>query len=267
MKLKVRGITYHFEIHQQQDDLPYLVLLHGFLGSGNCFAHIIPELKNFSNPITIDLLGHGETEGSELHYRFSTREQIADLSKLIAEQFSHPLFLYGYSMGGRLALQLAIQKPALFRGLILESSTFGIEHETERQARQALDAQKCDQIMGNYADFLKDWKKMPLFGKPVNNDILKKLHAIQEKQNPLWMANSLEAFGTGTMPCVRDELSNLKMPVQLIVGEEDSKFLHINRQMQREISDAKLEVVPDATHRVHVEQPEVVVKTLNEFIE
>lgn len=264
--VKIRGITYHFEVHREDETLPYLLMLHGFLGSSENFSHLLTDLKSFCNPVTIDLLGHGKTEGAELHYRFSTKEQLADLIKLISEQLHFPLYLYGYSMGGRLALQLAVHEPTLFSGLILESSTFGIENETERQARQSLDAQRCDQIMGNYEGFLEEWKKMPLFRTPVDPELSKNWYRVQQSQNPLWMSNSLQGFGTGTMPCIRDRLHKLSIPVQLIVGEQDAKFLHINRQIEKEITDSRLEVVPKAMHRVHLEQPEAFLKVIRDFM-
>lgn len=267
MNIRVRGISYHFEVHQEKKDLPSLVLLHGFMGSGKNFSHLIPSLKTFSNPITIDLLGHGQTEGAELHYRFSTKEQVADITKLISEQFPLPLYLYGYSMGGRLALQLALHRPDLYRGLILESSTFGIENETERQARQALDARRSDAITGNFEGFLEDWSKMPLFnaGNP-DAELIEKMEEIQKNQNPFWLANSLQGFGTGTMPCIRDQLKKIAIPVNLIVGEKDSKFIHINRQMKKELADAELQTVKNAGHRVHLDQPEVLISLFKSFL-
>jgi len=257
MDIRVRGISYHVEIHQNNKALPSLVLLHGFMGSGNQFEHLIPELVAFCNPITIDLLGHGQTEGAELHYRFSTKEQIADLAKLIGEQLKIPLFLYGYSMGARLSLQLALFRPDLIKGLILESGTFGIEGETERQARQALDARRSDAIMGNFEGFLKEWAEMPLFStSSADEGLLNQVKEVQQKQDPFWLANSLQGFGTGTMPCVRNRLGEMPMPVQLLVGEKDSKFLHINQQMKKEIRNSELAVVKEAGHRVHLDQPE-----------
>ncbi|MEX2363030.1 MAG: 2-succinyl-6-hydroxy-2,4-cyclohexadiene-1-carboxylate synthase [Balneolaceae bacterium] len=268
MNIRIRGISYHFEVLQQKKDFPYLVLLHGFLGSGENFRHLIPSLKKFCNPITIDLLGHGSTDGAELHYRFSAKEQVADITKLISEQLHLPLFLYGYSMGGRLALQLALHRADLFQGLILESSTFGIEDETERQARQSFDAQKSDQIMGNFEGFLKEWKSMPLLeSDKAPEKLLNQLYEVQGNQNPLWMANSLLGFGTGIMPCLRNRLSELKIPVQLIAGETDSKFLHINQQMQKEIEDSAFHIVKDSGHRVHLDQPEKLVSILKSFIQ
>ena len=182
-----------------------------------------------------------------MHYRFSSREQVADLGKLISEQFDPPVFLYGYSMGARLALNLTMARPDLFIGLILESGTFGIEVEAERQARQALDASRADQIMGNYPDFLSSWRNMDLF---KHSEASIHLEDIQNQQNPTWMANSLLGFGTGTMPCLRNDLSNISTPTLLLVGEMDSKFIRINQVMKKEIEQAELVILPASGHRV-----------------
>lgn len=265
MNIRVRGISYHFENYTETTEKPVLILLHGFMGSGASFNQILEPLKEFCSPITIDLLGHGSTEGAELHYRFSTREQVADLVKLISEQFTPPVFLYGYSMGARMALQLTLTRPDLIQGLLLESGTFGIEDETERQARQALDASRADQIMGNFSGFLEEWKTLPIFGQN-GSEIPESILNIQEHQNPVWMSNSLLGFGTGTMPVIRERLSELVAPVRLIVGDQDSKFLHINQTMKKEIPNSELSIIKDSGHRVHLDQPETIAETIRIFI-
>ncbi|HCD50972.1 MAG TPA: 2-succinyl-6-hydroxy-2,4-cyclohexadiene-1-carboxylate synthase [Balneolaceae bacterium] len=266
MDIRIRGISYHLEFHQQKEKLPTMVLLHGFLGSGDSFKPLIPLLAEFSNPVTIDLLGHGKTQGAELHYRFSTKEQVADIVKLISEQLQTPLFLYGYSMGARLALQTALHRPDLFQGLLLESGTFGIEGETERQVRQSLDGTRSDAIMGNFEDFLKEWDKKPLFTTNTPTAQTEFYSEIQAGQNPLWMANSLLGFGTGTMPCVRDRLTDLNTPVQLIAGERDSKFIRINQTMNKDLPESNLSIVERSGHRVHLEQPEDLAQIIQHFI-
>lgn len=266
MSIRLRGISYHFEQHQENSTLPTLLLLHGFLGSSLVFKKLVSSLCEFCNPITLDLLGHGKTEGAEMHYRFSTKEQVADLSKLISEQFNAPIMLFGYSMGARLALQLAMLRADLVEGLLLESGTFGIEEETERQARQALDASRADQIMGNYNGFLTDWRTKPLFQSSLDSTSLDAIFDIQVAQNPVWMANSLLGFGTGTMPCVRNRLSGLICPTHLIVGKSDSKFIHINQVMNKEIPNSALSIVEDSNHRVHLEQPEQWTEIVKNFI-
>lgn len=267
MKIKVRGITYRFEVHQQKNDLSYLVLLHGFMGSGDSFKHLIPSLTDFCNPITIDLLGHGKTEGSEMHYRFSSNEQVADICKLIGEQFPTPLYVLGYSMGGRLALQSCLKRPDLFLGLILESTTFGLENLQERQARQALDAQRADSIMGNFESFLKEWNNMPLFKAGNLSEKQKNtLTHIQRNQNPVWIGNTLLGFGTGTMPFLGNYLDQLSLPVKLIAGSLDTKFVNIMNSMLKKIDNCSLSIIKNAAHRVHFDQQEIYISLLSEFI-
>jgi len=261
MTIKIRGIQYHYHIHQENEDLPYFILLHGFMGSSESFSALIPSLNRFCNPITIDLLGHGKTEGSEMHYRFASKEQTADVVKLISEQFKYPLFLHGYSMGGRLALQVALQRSDLIQGLVLESTTFGIENEQERQARQALDGQRADSILGNFDQFIDEWKLLPIFENESE-----KAEEIQRGQNSLWMSNSLLGFGTGSMPCFKDQLHKLKMPVQLISGEKDQKFTNILGTMKKRIESSTLKVFEKANHRVHLDQPDDFVQTIEKFI-
>ncbi len=264
MNVRIRGIDYYFEYEKAHNELPTVVMLHGFLGSGEIFNSLIDDLKSFCNPVTIDLLGHGLTEGAELHYRFSTKEQVADIAKIIQEQLPSPVFLYGYSMGARLALNVALNRPDLIQGLILESGSFGIEVEAERQARQALDASRSDQILGNFPDFLNYWRGLDLF----KNDILDEgLDKIQRSQNKYWMANSLQGFGTGTMPCLRDRLDEIVAPTLLLTGEHDSKFTRINQVMKKEIQNAELVILPDSGHRVHSSAHFEIAEHLKLFIE
>ncbi len=109
---------------------------------------------------------------------------------------------------------------------------------------------------------------MPLFKtSTAEPDLIEKFKTIQAHQNPFWMANCLQGFGTGTMPCVRDRLSELVIPVALITGERDSKFVHLNRVMEKEINDADLHVIKNAGHRVHLDEPDALVSVLKSFLE
>ena len=122
---QVRGLQYYYitKGHGKQD----VIFLHGFLGSHAIFLEGLLEtdLVHTHRLILMDLLGHGATEGAELHYRFSAKEQVADLAYFIRHHCQKPVILCGYSMGARLALSLAIQHPNLCRGLVLESGHFG----------------------------------------------------------------------------------------------------------------------------------------------
>ncbi|NBW70388.1 MAG: alpha/beta fold hydrolase [Bacteroidetes bacterium] len=217
--------------------------------------------------IALDLLGHGSSEGAEMHYRFSTNEQVADLRTFIERMNDGPVILMGYSMGARLALSFARKYPQLLSGLILESGSFGIEDPTEAQTRQSLDGHRADEIQANFNDFLTRWNAMPLFQSLHSKDLPSEYASIQKFQDPFWMANSLLGFGSGTMPCLHNELAKLEVPTQLLVGGDDTKFLAINQRMHQQIPNSYLNVIRKSGHRVHIDAPEQWLETIKPFIQ
>lgn len=263
---QVRGLQYYYvtQGHGKQD----VLFLHGFLGSHVIFLEGLSEIhvEDTHRLIAVDLLGHGATEGAELHYRFSAKEQVADLAYFIRHFCQKPVILIGYSMGARLALSLATQHPGLCKGLVLEGGHFGISSETERQSRQSLDAQRADEIISDYSSFLKYWQDISLFNTTHARAMSSNYKEIQQNQLPIWMANSLLGFGAGTMPCVEHRLTSLRMPVLLLVGEDDSKYKAINQRMHLMLPSSYLSIVKGAGHRVHWDAPKTWQKEIELFI-
>lgn len=263
---QVRGLQYYYLT--QGDGQEDVVFLHGFLGSHAIFNEGLSEIDLASTHrlISVDLLGHGASGGAELHYRFSAKEQVADLAFFIGHYCQKPVILVGYSMGARLALSLATQHPNLCKGLVLESGHFGISSETERQSRQSLDAHRADEIMSDYSSFLRYWEDISLFNTPHARAINSAYKQIQQNQQPIWIANSLLGFGAGTMPCVENRLTSLHMPVLLLVGEDDSKFKAINQRMHLMLPYSYLSIIKGAGHRVHWDNPKMWQKEIEMFI-
>lgn len=267
MKVLSNGIEYYAQIKQNKPTLPYLLMLHGFLGSGRVFQPLISRLTDFCNPVTLDLAGHGRSTGTDRPDRYRTEEQLSDLKSIISRFQLSPLVLYGYSMGGRLALQFAIQYQQYISGLILESSTFGISGNSERRYRAVTDQKRAEAIEQNFSDFLKKWQKQSLFGNESGTEDHKMLYQkIMQAQKPSNLAACLRGFGSGVMPSVYDKLGTLKMPVLLIAGEMDEKFVSIHEQLAGELPDAKSRVISKAAHRVHQDQPELLLKEIQQFI-
>ena len=145
----------------------------------------------------------------------------------------------GYSMGGRLCLHLALDRPDLVRALVLVSSTPGIEDARERAARVAADERWAELAeRSGVDDFLTAWLAQPMFATvPATAPGL----ADRRSLTPAFLAACLRRLGTGTMPPVWDRLGELAMPVLLVTGTGDEKFTAIARRM--------LELLPTgATH-------------------
>lgn len=268
MKLDINGITYHLDRHQQAPTLPTLLLLHGFMGSGRAFGHLIPRLKKTCNPITLDLLGHDRTGAPENPERFSLDRQLADLHQIVNQLESSALFLHGYSMGGRLALRFALQYPELITGLILESSNYGIEQEEKRKERKKIDEQRAQAIEADYSSFLDEWQKLPLFDSGISaaDELSNHYKEIQTQQRASAMANSLRGFGTAQMPSVKDQLHQLQVPALLMAGQHDQKYRSILREMEEHIANSKFHIIKDAGHRIHLENPSAFIDHLKAFL-
>ncbi|HEY7615650.1 MAG TPA: alpha/beta fold hydrolase, partial [Terriglobales bacterium] len=130
--LQVNGVRYHAEV--EGSGLP-LVLLHGFTGSSESWWQIRPALSKQFMTVTVDLLGHGLTEAPEDSQRYTMAFAAQDLAAIFSELQLSYTHLLGYSMGGRLALYLALHHPTLVKTLILESASPGLATEAERADR------------------------------------------------------------------------------------------------------------------------------------
>lgn len=267
MKLYSNQLYYHLNIHQNLKGLPYLFMLHGFMGSGRSFHPMLHSLFTFCNPVTIDLIGHGKTGGPEDPDRYHADKQIRDIISILDRIQPTPLILYGYSMGGRLALNLLVDEPGYFHGAILESATCGIEQKDQRQQRAVLDEQRAAEIEQDFSKFLSLWMQSPLFSdsKTLNTGT-KYYRKIMNMQKPALLAASLRGFGTGSMESVCNRLSSINQKVLLIAGKNDLKFVPIQHKMKQLLPDADFIEVENSRHRVHLDQTDAFVNELKKYI-
>ncbi len=249
--MNVNGVHYHLETSGAGEPL---LLLHGFSGSA---AHWQPlGFAESFRVIAPDLLGHGQTDSPPDPARYRMEQAVLDLIVLLDALDLSTVNLLGYSMGGRLALDLALSYPQRIRSLILESASPGLKTEAERQARITSDQALADRIERDgvpaFADY---WSTLPLFASQPP-EIRAQLHAQRLRNHPTGLANSLRGMGTGAQPSLWDRLSGLDRRVLLICGALDAKFCAINRDMRDHLPQASLVIIPDAGHTTHAEQPE-----------
>jgi len=265
MRCIANGSSYYLQIHQNKSDLLYLILFHGFMGSGNVFEPLIDSLSKFCNPVTIDLKGHGKTTAKPTPKEFDTAKQVRELHLVIDRLQLPKFFLYGYSMGGRLSLQFALENQSSIKGLILESTHCGISDIEERNNRTETDEKRAQEIERDFEGFLSNWTKLPLF--QGNSDAPTDYLNIMKEQDASLIASSLRGFGAGKMPAVCDHLSAFDFPIGLIAGEKDQKYVEKMTEMAQLCQHSELEIIDNAAHRVHVDQPEKLTQFLIHFIQ
>jgi 2-succinyl-6-hydroxy-2,4-cyclohexadiene-1-carboxylate synthase len=258
LTLAVNGLRYRVQRWRKEatDISPRggICLLHGFSGTGVNWRPLVGLLHS---PLMIapDLIGHGGTDVPGDSVRYQIEAAAADLYTLWGQLELPPLHVVGYSMGGRLALYTALMYPAMVTRLTLESASPGLATETERADRRAADEALADQIETNgMVWFATMWEQLPLF-QHQSEKVREVLRAVRLAQSPVGLANSLRGMGTGAQPSLWERLPELSMPVDLIVGALDAKFVAINQQMAARIPTCRLQIVNATGHSVHQEQP------------
>ncbi|MBB4826087.1 2-succinyl-6-hydroxy-2,4-cyclohexadiene-1-carboxylate synthase [Sporosarcina luteola] len=268
-KHSVRGIDIHVDQHVHPGK-PDIVFLHGFTGSTLTWRDTMKSLKDDFSVYAVDLIGHGKTSVPLAFSRYSMEEQVADLHCLFEKLGLSRFVLVGYSMGGRLALGYAAQHPDNIGALILESASPGLQKEEERLARQTSDASLAERIVKEgMVCFIDYWENIPLFHSQKTLPLEKQRAIRKERMNQtqIGLANSLQGFGTGSQPSYWEVLNKLEVPVLLVTGELDTKFVTIAREMKKELPNASQVIVPQAGHAIHVEKPELFVTIVKEYLE
>lgn len=246
-----------------------IVLLHGFTGDTTIWQRIRPSLETSHQVIAIDLLGHGESDKPDDVSEYHIETVACDLIKLIDRLSIGKVHLLGYSMGGRLALYLAIHFTEYFHSLILESASPGLETEQEQEERRTRDNALADKIETNGIEWFVDfWENLSLWEsqQSLSHEILATQRTQRLQNFPLGLANSLRGMGTGVQPNLWDDLFGLMLPIQLIVGEQDSKFIRINREMAKRIPNVAMTTITGAGHTVHLENPTAFIQQVNSFL-
>ncbi|WP_332649515.1 2-succinyl-6-hydroxy-2,4-cyclohexadiene-1-carboxylate synthase [Lysinibacillus sp. 54212] len=256
VKLNVLNININIEVWHK-DKRETIVMLHGFTGSTKTWETLATKLPHYKI-VVIDLMGHGLTEVVEDVNVYGMESQIHILHAIITRLQLTNFTLLGYSMGGRIALSYALQHPHEVRGLILESASPGLESMEEQKERKAADNALANRIETEGIEaFVEFWENIPLFAsqKSLPLDVQQAIRAERLSQNRLGLANSLRGMGTGVMPSLWHRLVELPMPVTLMTGELDSKFVNIADRMTKLIKNVRHVTVNEVGHAIHVENP------------
>jgi 2-succinyl-6-hydroxy-2,4-cyclohexadiene-1-carboxylate synthase len=264
--IAVNGL--HFNVEETGDGPP-LLLLHGFTGSIRSWGAHTPVLASVQRVIAVDLIGHGQSDAPEDWRRYSMEHCVADLLALLDILDVADFDLLGYSMGGRVALQLAAAAPERIKRLIVESGSPGLEDAAEREARIAADEQLAQTIEGDGLEAFVDlWERLPLFASQVRlpADVRARVRAQRLASEPRGLANSLRGMGTGRQTSLWERLTSLQMPALLLAGALDAKYCELARQMATRLPHAAVRTIAEVGHTTHLEQPDAFQQAVLNFL-
>ncbi len=234
-----------------------LVLLHGFGGTHRAWDGVIERLDpERYRPLALDLPGHGSAAAHPPPIGFD--ECVRAVLDAAPERFA----LCGYSMGGRVALHVALAAPERITRLGLIAANPGIEDAAERRERLAADERLAQRLEGEpFEDFIESWRTQPLFSQDPP-EVGELARADQRRNDPRVMAAAMRGLSVGAMQPLWDRLGELRMPVALIAGSRDEKFTSLLERAQRLLPRCELTVL-DGGHALPLENPGGVVAALD----
>jgi 2-succinyl-6-hydroxy-2,4-cyclohexadiene-1-carboxylate synthase len=205
----------------------------------------------------VDLPGHGGSGG--------VRVGFAEAAGLVGEAGGAGVYC-GYSLGGRLCLRLALDRPDLVRGLVLVGASPGIDDPGARAQRRAADEALAAGIeRDGVAAFLDRWLAGPLFAS-LPAEAAGRAERLANTAEGL--AYALRRLGTGAQAPLWDRLGVLRPPALLVAGAKDAKFVAIARRMADAAGGrARVALVQGAGHAVPLERPAELAALVQELLD
>ena len=227
-----------------------VLLLHGFAGTAGSWDAFSEHLdRERYRPLAAELRGHGQN-GAVRPISFELC--VADLLAAAPPRFT----LAGYSLGGRIALQLALAAPERIDRLVLISTSAGIADEAERGARLSKDLALADAIeAGPISGFADEWLAGPLFAND-RAEVNAAARSEIEKNSPADLAAALRGMSVGRMEPLWSRLAEIAAPTTVVAGQSDGRYVKLAERIVAAIDGSELVLLDGVGHALPRNAPE-----------
>jgi len=235
----VNGLKMYYEIHGTGQPL---VQLHGAFG----WATVFPTLARNRQVIAVELQGHGRT--GDIDRPLSVEQMADDTAELLKQLKIEQADFFGYSMGGNVALAVAVRHPRLVRKLVITGSHSGKMEET-------YEPEVYKQFLSLGPDFAPEVLKGP-YDKM----------APDPKKWPVLVAK-VKQMGIESKGITRDQLQSIRAHTLIALGDRDGVRPEHAVEMFRQIPNAQLAVFPGGDHFLLFQRPEAILPTFAAFLD
>ncbi len=252
----VNGLEMYYEVHGESDGTPLLLLHGGLFNIDLQFGHVLPGLVEGRKVIAADLQGHGRT--NDIDRPLAAEHLASDVIGLLEHLGVDKVDVYGFSLGGAVALHLAVRHPEVVRKVVVGSISFNAEG-TRQENVVEVGRMTVDMIAGT----------------PMEQEYRAKSPNPDGLQGLLDKIGGLLAHNEGFTD---DEIRGIGAPTLLTVGDCDMVPLtHAVRFLQLRGGDvngdfvgvptSQLAVFPGTTHFNGMARADLVVPVVTTFLD
>jgi pimeloyl-ACP methyl ester carboxylesterase len=224
-----------------------LILLHGALGSSKSFDGIIQYLQRNYNLIVPDLNWHGSR--AEANASFTMDDLANDLEAVFQHHKIQSAHVFGFSMGGYVALTLAKLKPQYFKSIMTLGTKLDWNPQQAEQESKMLNPDKIKEKVPQFAKYLEG-----LHGK---------------NWNYLCMQTAEMMIDLGNNPILTTEnISTIEIPVRLGLGDRDNMVsLDETISFFKTLLNGELQVFPKCSHPIEKINSDLLAQAIIHFLE
>ncbi len=225
--------------------MPRAVFVHGFLGSPEDWSDVRAQLNPAIHCECVSLrdLGCASIAAAADALAMELQKNRCDV-------------LVGYSMGGRIALELTCTHPELTHRLVLLSTSLGLHDEQERRARAAKDDARAEQLRTQgMAAFTRDWYALPMFAPFRAHDSFARACERRVAGNPEFWAACITNCSPGRSAYRARDVGSLTARVVLAVGDLDEYYVDLALRATQLCPTLQVERIAGSGHALPLEVP------------
>ncbi|MES2962518.1 MAG: alpha/beta fold hydrolase [Bdellovibrionota bacterium] len=238
------------------------IALHGFLGLPSDWSHTGLDVEAYDVwKSVVRINGRPGGVAKDNAYEAWAKQFASD----IRASGSGPVVLFGYSLGGRLAMHALLEAPELFERAVIVSAHPGLSSEHEKRDRVASDRVWADRFLRDpWSILMKAWNVQPVLAPPSNPapDFVQ-LDRPESAFSRESLAFALDSWSLGRQKDLRQRIRECEVPMRFVSGQLDTKFT----SLLGDFAGIDLKVVPQAGHRVPWDHPKGFRDATDEFLE
>jgi pimeloyl-ACP methyl ester carboxylesterase len=244
-----------YQLYPHPAGAPPIVLVHGLSASSASFITNLPALRERFTVLTVELLGHGDSEAPEGVEPYLPEAQIARILALASHLGMERFLLCGHSLGGGVVIRLALDAPQRLTGLIVINSNAAAGTTEWRDRSRPGMLQTATRIRAEGTGFLRDTWIYPAASRRMTEEARTALARDFERITPAGLAGTYEGLVANVNAW--DRLPKLAVRTLLVIGTRDQGFVRNSVPFIAQLPAHLLQVVriDSAGHAANLEAP------------